>query len=154
MLQLRLAQPEDCRLVWQWSNDPVVRAASFSPELIPWEQHTVWFDRKVNAPTSVFYIVMDEAMEPMGQVRFELEGDEATISVSLGSRHRGKGYGSAAIQLASAALFEEAEVHVVHAYIKQENQASIRAFEKAGFEFYQDTTIAGAASTHLRLEKK
>ena len=91
-LRLRQVQEKDCRLIWEWANDPDVRVVSFSPEPIPWEQHVRWFQSKINSPKCKFYIAMDGDI-PIGQVRYDIEGNEAVISISIDQRFRGKGYG-------------------------------------------------------------
>jgi RimJ/RimL family protein N-acetyltransferase len=91
---------EDGRLLWEWANDPAVRAVSFSSEPISWQQHWQWFNSKLSSPDCIFYIAVNLADLPIGQVRFERTGDEATISVSLAANFRGKGFGSSIIRRA------------------------------------------------------
>jgi RimJ/RimL family protein N-acetyltransferase len=54
------------------------------------------------------------------------------MSISLDRKFRGKGYGSSLIRLASQELFEVSDVEVIHASIKEGNEAAIGAFKKAG----------------------
>ncbi|MGH9508910.1 MAG: UDP-2,4-diacetamido-2,4,6-trideoxy-beta-L-altropyranose hydrolase, partial [Terriglobales bacterium] len=49
-LRLRRATEQDCRLLWEWANDPDTRANSFSSELIPWDDHQRWFRAKLSDP--------------------------------------------------------------------------------------------------------
>ena len=133
MLKLRQASKEDCRLIWTWANDPEVRAVSFSSEAIPYENHVDWYESKLNDPSCYFYIAEDKNQEPVGQVRYEQEDTEATISISLDRNSRGKGYGPYLLRLASQNFFDVSDAEVIHAYIKEGNEASIAAFKKAGF---------------------
>ena len=55
-LHLRQAEQKDCRLLWEWANDPATRAASFSTETIPWEQHQAWFEDKMKDPNCLLLI--------------------------------------------------------------------------------------------------
>jgi len=48
MLKLREVSDKDCMLIWEWSNNPDVRAVSFSQEPIPYEDHVKWFKSKLN----------------------------------------------------------------------------------------------------------
>lgn len=132
-LALRPAQIEDSRLIWEWANDPTTRLNSFSTELIPWESHLAWFKAKLADPHHVFFLALDAAGMPVGQARYQLNGEEAVISVSLAPAQQGQGYGSRIIQLASERVLAEKAVRIIHAYIKPGNPASIRAFTKAGF---------------------
>ncbi|MBE8998098.1 MULTISPECIES: UDP-2,4-diacetamido-2,4,6-trideoxy-beta-L-altropyranose hydrolase [unclassified Nostoc] len=134
LLKLRLAYQEDCRLLWEWSNDPEVRAVSFSTELIPWEHHAQWFQSRLYSPTSIVYIGLDRNDVPIGQIRYELEGDKAIISISIDRKFRYQGYGIYLINLGCEKLFLDSETNVIHAYTKLDNKISIKAFLKAGFK--------------------
>ena len=133
MVKLRAVRAEDSELIWQWANDPATRSASFSSEPIPWESHCKWFVAKLLDPGCLFFIILSPDDIPIGQIRYELAGREAVISVSLAVDQRSKGYGSQAIQLASEGIFSRTEVAIIHAYIKPGNLSSIQAFTRAGF---------------------
>ncbi len=148
-LRLQLARQEDAKLIWTWVNDPVVRAASFSGEPIPWDHHASWYHSRLCDPSCRFYIIIDRNDVPIGQIRFELDGEEAVVSVALDSAHRGRGYGSKAIKLASQKLFQASRVARIHAYVKQHNEASLRAFAKAGYQNAGILAIGGQPATHL-----
>jgi len=125
MVKLRQVTEKDCRLIWNWANDPQVRAGSFSTDSIPYENHRQWFESKLNDPSCFFFIAENRNGEPVGQVRFDFEGKEANISISLDREFRDKGYGSKLIQLAAKKISDVSEVDKIHAYIKKENTASL-----------------------------
>ena len=154
MLKLRKVSADDCRMLWEWSNEPEVRAVSFSSETISYEHHVAWFESKINDPSCYFYIAEDTNHEPVGQVRYEREGTEAKISISLDRKFRGKGYGSLLIRLASQEFFEVSDVEVIHACIKEGNEAAIRAFKKAGFASIGTTRKNKHQAHHLALRKE
>jgi len=134
-LKLRPANFEDCRLLWEWANEPAVRAASFSTELISWEEHVNWLRRKVSEPGYHHYIIVVRGNDsPIGQVRFDCRGNEAEIHVSVASNLHNHGYGSQAILLASKYLFKETVITRIYANIKPDNGNSVQAFIKAGFK--------------------
>jgi UDP-2,4-diacetamido-2,4,6-trideoxy-beta-L-altropyranose hydrolase len=151
-LRLRPAVAEDCCRIWEWANDPAVRAVSFTSEAIPWEQHIAWFTRKLTDANTRLWIA-EQDTSPVGQVRFDLEGFVATISVSLDARRRGKNLGALLIWTACQKLFRESGVEVIHALIKPDNAASIRAFTKAGFEPDGQTTVKGCAALRFALTR-
>jgi len=154
-VRLRRVRENDCRLLWEWANDPDVRAVSFSSEPIPWEEHLRWFNFKLSDSDCLFLIAEDSTGIPVGQVRFDkVRKNEAVISVSVDRENRGKGYGSTIIQLASQKLFDLTEIHVIHAYMKQNNEASIRAFMKAGYQESGATIISGHQTVHLVLQRQ
>ena len=150
-LALRYVREEDCRLIWEWANEPLTRAQSFSPEPISWDEHRAWFDSIRNDPSSRLYVALDTNGEPVGQIRFRIEGEEAVISISLAPEHRGHGYGAGVISLGSQELWKTKTIRLIHAYIKPENIASIRAFIKAGFVESGTTKIKNSPALRFTL---
>ena len=58
-LNLRDIVAGDVRLLWEWANDPITRAASFSSTPIPWGSHADWFDQKLKDEKCLFFIAFD-----------------------------------------------------------------------------------------------
>ena len=137
MIKLRQASRKDCEMIWQWANDPEVRAVSFAPEPIEYDNHVKWFEARLSDADCRMYIADDIAANrppaPLGQIRFELKGREAVISISLDRKFRGQGHGGRIIALASRAFLASSDAQTIHAYIKKDNPASLAAFKKAGF---------------------
>jgi RimJ/RimL family protein N-acetyltransferase len=150
-LLLRSALEEDCRLIWQWANDPEVRAVSFSSKPIPWEEHVAWFRAKLIDPNCHFWIGLIENQDALGQVRFDVHDSAATISVGLDKKYRRMNLGALFILSACQKLFHKVPVETIHAYIKETNSGSIRAFERAGFKKVGDPMIKGSLSAHFQL---
>lgn len=148
-IRLRPAQADDCRMIWNWTNDPINRTASFASELIPWESHEVWFEQRLSDPRCLFYIAKDGEGTPVGQVRYQIDGQEATISVSVAPEQRGRGSGSHIIYVATRQACEIKSLLVVHAYIKPDNLASARAFVNAGFVEQDLTQVQGHPARHF-----
>ncbi|WP_179051282.1 UDP-2,4-diacetamido-2,4,6-trideoxy-beta-L-altropyranose hydrolase [Nostoc sp. TCL26-01] len=149
LLKLRSVSIEDCELLWQWANDPEVRVASFSSEFIGWEEHLQWFKSKLNSPNCIFYIALNEHNIPIGQIRYEIEAREAVISISIAQQFRHQGYGSYLIELAQKQIFKNIHIVKIHAYIKQNNQASIRTFTKTGFQIVETVLKQEKQAIHL-----
>ena len=142
--RLRPAREEDCRMLWEWANDPAVRAVSFSTEPIPWERHVAWFRAKREDPGCLLLIATAGDETPVGQARFDVAGNAATLSISLDAAFRGKGYGPQIIEAASLALFgERSGVGTIHAYVRPDNETSRRAFVKAGWTNRGETVVGG-----------
>lgn len=152
-LYLRSACESDCRVLWEWANDPEARAVSFSSALIPWPEHLKWFHGKIGNPQCRFFIAADSDDVPVGQVRYDLGNDEATISVSLDHHQRSKGYGSLLLRLSAHALFTTTQTTMIHAYVKPDNHASVRVFSKAGYTSNGLTTTAGQPAVHFTLRR-
>lgn len=117
-MELRHASFDDAHLLWLWANDPMTRAMSFHQADIPWNEHREWL--LTHDP-----MIGEIHGQPVGTVRI----DGNVISVTVAPEHRGHGYGMMLIRQATATSTGE-----VHAYIRHENQASIRSFLASGYE--------------------
>lgn len=132
-MHLEDATVADAEILWEWANDPATRASSFSSEPIPWSDHRSWFDQRLGDPGTHIYLAHDRS-GLVGQIRFQVTGEVAEVSVNVAPRRRGHRLGSALVAAGTARLFGEHPVGVVEALIKAENIASIRAFTLAGYE--------------------
>lgn len=149
MLRLRRVCEDDCRLLWEWANEPAVRISAFSSGPIPWEDHVQWFAWKIHDPNCFFFIALDEEDKPVGQVRFDANhNDEAEIDVSIDRSKRGLGYGSLLVSMAVEEIFRVTSLRAVHAFVKPENTASIRVFEKSKFKKVGIETVGGNTAIH------
>jgi RimJ/RimL family protein N-acetyltransferase len=101
----------------------------------------------------VFFVAELTDGTPVGQVRFNIDTQEAVISVSLGAPFRGKGLASTIIRLASDKLFEQLSVSLIHAYIKLDNVASAHAFQRAGYQQSAIVDMYGAQVFDFVLRK-
>lgn len=133
-LHLKKAEPADVALLYQWANDSTVRRNAFHTEPILYENHVKWF-AKMLADASVYQYILCEGEEPIGQIRLNIEGNEALIDYSIAAEHRGKGYGSRLLQLMKnqVAAGKISDVIKLTGQVKYENLPSARAFEKCGF---------------------
>ena len=132
LLDLRPATGDDAQLLFDWANDAGTRAASLSSAPIPWETHIAWLGRRLIDGTSVLWIGSD-AEGPAGIVRFQIDGADATISLTIAEARRGAGFGAALILRGCHRLLRERPVANIRAVIKPENHASLSAFRHAGF---------------------
>ncbi len=134
MITLRRACEEDCRIFWDWRNEERARFVSFHPETVPWEEHVTWFWQKLNAASVRMQVAIDSQHRPIGHVRYEIEEDAATISVSVAPEWRGRGVGTRLIRQSAILLFATSDVRLIRAQIRNINKSSMRAFEKCGFK--------------------
>ncbi len=144
-LTLTEAQSADAKRLFEWANDPGNRAASFSSDVIEWDEHVAWLEKKLSNSDCSLFIVSD-AQGPLAQVRFDDANDHTVISLSLAPERRGEGLASAVIE----AAVKKASAAVVHAFIKPDNVRSIRAFERAGFAERTDVEVQGCPALRLR----
>jgi len=142
-IRLRAGQQADCRLLFSWANDPEVRKASFHSNVITWPGHQSWYAQKLADPQSVIYIGQNWGGEPVGVVRFQMDGDRAVLSVSIAPQFRGAGFGKGLTALSVQTLARRHSVRAVEAFVKPDNHASIHLFESCGFHRRGCTEVAG-----------
>jgi UDP-2,4-diacetamido-2,4,6-trideoxy-beta-L-altropyranose hydrolase len=150
---LRHLKESDGQLLWKWANDPDVRAASFLSNPVEWDYHIQWFQSKLTDNLCQFYIAINDTGNSIGQVRYDIDDREAVISISLDSAFRGKGYGTEVIRKSSQKLFSSSNVEKIHAYVKPDNMASVKAFMKAGFKLSGTTVVKGQEALHFVLAR-
>ena len=145
---LRQAAFSDAQDIFDLANDAEVRRRSFESNPIRWDDHIIWLREKLADSNCLFFILECQG-EFAGQVRFDisLETKEAKISFSLHKHNRGLGLSSFVVSSSIEQLLKSCEeVRIIKAYIKQNNTASIKCFEKAGFRFLKNISIKGYPS--------
>jgi UDP-2,4-diacetamido-2,4,6-trideoxy-beta-L-altropyranose hydrolase len=152
-LELRRTVESDCRVFWEWANDPETRAASFRSNGISWEHHVKWFREKLADPNAILYTATNKKGLPVGEVRYQIEGKRAVLSISLGERFRGCGWGQKILAVGTERLFEDSRVEFIEAYVKPANKASLKLFEGAGFRRLPAELIQGQEGIRFILER-
>ena len=140
-IRLRPASLDDVVLYYNWVNDPEVRKSAIRVASITWETHSNWFSKKLQDNNSWLF-VLEAAGLPVGQIRFDKEGDEANIDYSLDVIVRGRRWGSQLLAM-GAKLMQEIEPLKLRATVKHENNASSSVFLRAGFTETASTSIDG-----------
>lgn len=134
-LRLRPALPSDEAMLLRWTNDPIVRKESFTTGPIDSETHRQWFNRRLRDIEGCrIYIAETESNIPVGQARFDFDGEGWEVGYSLDSLYRGRGVGRQLLTAALLRLRAEMPDSVVIAKVKARNRASRRIFEALGFE--------------------
>jgi UDP-2,4-diacetamido-2,4,6-trideoxy-beta-L-altropyranose hydrolase len=152
MLVLRPATSDDSRRIWHWANDAATRAMSFSSAAIPWESHERWYSARLADANCRFFIAA-YGEEALGQVRYDLDGDDAIVSIGLAPEQRGRGWGPRILRTSATQLFAQTPVRRIIAYIKPENIASQRAFERAGYRLVRQETVRGKRALRYECSK-
>ena len=134
-ITFRKANESDLMLYFDWTNDESVRENSYKSEPISLENHSNWFKNKINDADCIMLVFENHLNQPIGQVRIQKQDKKlALIGVSNDRIHRGKGYASKMIALASKEFLNQNPDFCISAFIKLENTASEKAFEKAGYQ--------------------
>lgn len=130
---LRPAIAEDCDSIHAWRNAEETRRYIFDSQPIPLEVHRDWYAKTMNNPNRLL-LVGESGGEPVGVLRYDIEDDQATISIFLVPGVVGQGIGTQLIFAGSRWLSRQRpEVNIVNAEILGENIGSLRAFERAGY---------------------
>lgn len=133
-LYLRDTIIEDLEITYSWANHPHTRKYAFSQEFITMDSHRNWFTRKVNDQNSIYKLLI-RGNQPIGSIRVDLKGDEGLISYLIAPDNIGRGYGK--IILEKVVLDIEkgtTEIKILKGLVKIDNMASIKIFEKLGFD--------------------
>lgn len=153
-LRLRKVEEGDCKLLWEWANDRVVRTSSFTPQPIPWNEHVQWFGRRLTDPHCIMFVGLDEEMKLVGQARVEPGADQQLeVDITVAPSQRGRGYGALLIDEAARQVFAETGSRTLHALIRPENEASRKAFERGGFTRRGERTVKGITAMHYVREQ-
>ena len=147
VISFRDASPQDSKMLLDFRNDPAVREFSFNQLAVTQEEHERWMGQSLASPSRLLWIPQDRSLQPLGRVQMDLSENltEATISIALDKKSRGKGLGPVVIEKATEMILNDsgafATVKRVVANIKPTNTKSCRAFEKVGFEFASPATV-------------
>lgn len=151
---IRPATARDEDLLLHWANDPVTRAASFRPEMIPASAHRDWLAGRIASPTTRLLIGQKGDLL-VGQVRFERERDgmvEVGISVAPGARGRGVGPALLLAGLQAARRDPTLGARLFVARVRVDNEVSARLFEGAGFRLRGRSTCDGVPCIVFEIE--
>ena len=141
-IKIRHSTEDDCHDLLIWRNNPAIRQMCFDSSQIKEEEHKKWFDKKIKDKNTRIYIAEDAKGKKLGQVRFEVNDEnKAYISVNLNPEFLGQGLGHKIIRMATDIfLNERKDINKIIAEVIEENTASQKAFEKAGYSFIEETS--------------
>jgi RimJ/RimL family protein N-acetyltransferase len=148
-LSLRAATLDDAALLRQWRNDPVTRANSRNTGEITNDEHMAYL-HAVLPNTDRKLLIAELEGAPIGQVRLDKKGSNAEISLTVAPEARGGGLSSWLLRAAEP-LARELGVTTLLAEIHPDNQASIKAFKRAGYYAFVQPAAAGSL---LRCERR
>ena len=151
-ISFKKASEKDLITVFDWSNDNLVRKNSFNSAPILFQDHEQWYSKKIKDKSTLFFIVLIN-QESAGLIRFEIGAKKTTIGILVDKKFRGQ-------KMASAILIKSAELYFanyklpIFAYIKKDNLASVKSFQRAGYKYYNEEVIDGSNSYIYILENK
>lgn len=141
-VRIRPAVAADCDVVWAWRNAPEVRRHSGDAAPIPLEDHRLWFAAALQDVSRVLLIGEDGNGAPVGVLRYDLEGDSATVSVYLVPGREGLGLGAALLVAGEAWLRQRhAQVKRLLARVRPTNTTSVALFSAMGYSAHHTDYI-------------
>jgi len=150
---IREASLNDAEILFELSNDDIVRENSINTNKIKWENHVNWLKEKLISSSYYIYLFYYDK-NFIGQVKFEIKDKEAVVSISIVSEYRGKKLAVPMLQKGIECVLNTAKnVRKIIAYIKPENQTSIKSFNNVGFNFYDQTIINNIKFNRYCFEK-
>lgn len=135
MPNIRKANENDSRDIFDWRNDELTRQLSHTYDLVEWDGHSAWFAASLANTKRLLVICEDESTdEKVAIVRFDIEDERALISINLSPKMRGKRKAKGCLSDAIS-FFKEyfSDVRFIDAEIKTINIPSQQSFMGVGF---------------------
>lgn len=134
----RKATLEDAQQIFDWANEPAVRANSFQSEPISWDNHLQWYTQALQTPALSIRLYFVDHMAA-AQMRLKTEDATATISYSVAPHLRGQGLGTWLLQhICLLTAIEMPHIQWLQGWVKKANVASIKAFERSKFTIVEE----------------
>lgn len=123
---VRRVQNTDSKFIFDWSNDYITRLNSLDQRKIGFNEHKIWFNRKILENNYFFMVLQDE---PVGTFRLDVNKKTCNISLNISPNHRGKGIGSKILLY----ILNNFNDKLLEASVKKSNLYSTKIFTKYGF---------------------
>lgn len=130
-LRLREVQLTDADILYFWFSDPTSRANSNSSDTISWVDHLSWLSNRVLRSTKNHFVLEASGL-PVGQIRFDFDGDALILSYSIDPDFRQRGLGQLIVEMGIQEVRKQSGLKI-RAHVKSDNEASISIFQKLGF---------------------
>lgn len=136
MIRLRAPERSDIPAFVRWFNDIEVTRFLLRNPPMGMEEEEAWFDSLVHREGRVFCIETLEGklIGNLGIMKVDWTDRKADLGVIIGEKDFwSKGYGTEAISLILAYMFEEMNLNRVWLYCDEANLRAQRCYEKCGF---------------------
>jgi N-acetylneuraminate synthase len=135
-ITLRRATADDAPVLLAWRNDPETRRMSLSSGTVTEAEHAAWLAQSL-ASTLRSLFVAEHGGQAIGQARLDVIQQlgalgSAEVSITVAPGARGKGH-APAILVAAEHEARRIGITRLEARIKPDNEASVRAFKRAGY---------------------
>lgn len=142
---------QDSDDILDWRNDLHTRSMSINNDFISYAEHSDWFPKMLKDCSHKGFIGEIDG-EKIGVVFVKVNNKQAKVSINLNPAHRGNKFAAALLKNGiNSALKLLPYIDYFIAEIKNINTASIKVFNKNGFEISSDN---GEISTYTMKNKK
>lgn len=118
----------DVDQVYSWQSFPGARKYSRDETVPIYENHVNWFESSLSNSNRVMFILKLFDIS-LGFVKVDLSEDTNEVSIIISHGHYGQGLGKVALNL----LRGKMKKIDLHAYIENENSASLKIFKSCGY---------------------
>lgn len=134
-IHLRPVTPSDAKYIFDLQQLPETRKFARQPKPPQWEEHLIWFKNKLSNPSCIFSVVQANKVDAgIARLDFDTQGKpwpQYEVSIFLDPKFYGQGIASAALkELSLMVPFAN-----IKAFVMEENLASKKTFERAGYRF-------------------
>jgi RimJ/RimL family protein N-acetyltransferase len=141
-ISLRPAEPTDAVRLFQWVNEPKVRAMAINSSTISWANHLTWFQTSLKSANCDIFIA-NYGAHSIGQIRIDWRLVNGLVDIHLADDFRSKGFGSAMLKMAVNRMRDKHPCNLLTAFVKIGNAASSNLFLKSGFVYRGVAVIDG-----------
>jgi len=132
VVNLRIMEKEDLRLVTEWANNPEFGGEYEPLEQVSYNEVEKWYDSL--SSEEKWFIIEKKDGNKIGQIFHSPRGSHFVIGYKLLLSERNKGYCTEAVQIMVDYLFLSKSLVRIQAETNPRNTASQRVLEKAGFK--------------------
>lgn len=130
---LRKATMDDMQKVYNWRNHIDIRKCSRNNGEIDFQQHQRWF-REVLDDQDRLLLIGSVDKRDVAVLRYDIDNNEAEVSVFLAPDEIGRGYGKALLAAGEKYIVtNRPDVESVIAEVMAENKVSQKLFESSGY---------------------
>lgn len=142
-ISLRALEPIDVDTLYRWENDPAVWGVGLT--LAPYSRKQLWdyvnnYDSDIYAARQLRLMIdlinaegMTQTIGTLDLYDFDPANSRCGVGILIDSDARRHGYGLRALNLAADYCRGRLSLHQLYCIVGEENAASRRLFEKAGF---------------------
>ncbi|MSP55810.1 MAG: pseudaminic acid synthase [Myxococcales bacterium] len=132
-MDLQRATLAHARFLLDLRNDEATVRASLVARPAEEREHLVWLESSLTMPERELWVAHAPAGEPVGQLRLDLRPNGlAEVSLAVASGFRGRRIAAGLLRLADEKARARG-IQTLTATIRQDNEASLRVFRRAGY---------------------